>query len=100
MATSTDDEKLEVKLKAKEQLDAADAFTIAAYEAGVWRRLRSGQNVAGAPLRRLRKRRCSWDGDDVEVGGRMVVMWRLLICDRVCVVGLVSGLGERHGGGD
>ena len=32
MATSTDDEVVEVKLEAKELFDAANAFAVAAYE--------------------------------------------------------------------
>lgn len=67
MPTETDEEALEVELKAEERLDAADARAAAAYEAGIWRELRSTYN-AGAPLQRSRKRRRSWDGDGVEVG--------------------------------
>jgi hypothetical protein len=62
-----DEEALEAELRAEERLDAADARAAAAYEAGIWRELRSGSaHNAGAPLRRSRKRRRSGDGEDGE----------------------------------
>ncbi|KAI0262272.1 hypothetical protein BGY98DRAFT_1104190 [Russula aff. rugulosa BPL654] len=73
MPTETDEEALEVELKAEERLDAADARAAAAYEAGVWRELRSASTSAhkdvGTSLRRSRKRRRSGNGEEVEVGG-------------------------------
>jgi hypothetical protein len=64
MPTETDEEALEVELKAEARLDAADARAAAAYEAGICCELRS----AGASLRSSRKRRRS-GGEGVEVGG-------------------------------
>ena len=66
MPIETDEEALEVELKAEALLDAADARAAAAYEAGIWRELSSS---AGAPLRRSRKRRRSGGGgeDDGDV---------------------------------
>lgn len=73
MPTETDEEALEVELKAEERLDAADARAAAAYEAGVWRELRSASTSAhkdvGTSLRRSRKRRRSGNGEEVELGG-------------------------------
>jgi len=70
MLTETDEEALEVELKAEALLDTADARAAAAYEAGIWRELRSrSAHDAGASLRRSRKRRRSGDGEEVEVGG-------------------------------
>ena len=68
MPTETDEEALEVELKAEERLDAADARAATAYEAGIWREIRSARK-AGAPCRKSRKRRRSGDGDEAEVGG-------------------------------
>jgi hypothetical protein len=66
MPTETDEEALEAELRAEARLDAADARAAAAYEAGIWRELRSAHK-AGASLRRSRKRRRSGDGEEVEV---------------------------------
>ena len=75
MPTETDEEALRIELKAEAQLDAADARAAAAYEAGIWRELRSVSAGAGASARaNLRKersrkrRRCSGDGEEGEVG--------------------------------
>ena len=70
MPIETDEDALEVELRAEALLDAADTRAAAAYEAGVWRELRRSR-CAGASLRRSRKRRRSedGDGDEVEVGG-------------------------------
>jgi hypothetical protein len=76
MPTETDEEALEVELRAEARLDAADARAAAAYEAGIWRELRSAHTNAGASLRRSRKRRRSGDGEEVEMemgGGGDVV---------------------------
>jgi hypothetical protein len=62
MPIETDEEALEVELKAEALLDAADVRAAAAYEAGIWRELR--RSSAGAPLRRSRKRRRSGDGEE------------------------------------
>jgi hypothetical protein len=63
--TDEDEEALEAELRAEERLDAADARVAAAYEAGIWRELRSGSaHDAGASLRRSRKRPRSGDGED------------------------------------
>jgi hypothetical protein len=70
MPTGTDEEALEVELKAEALLDAADDRAAASYEAGIWRELRSrSAHNAGASLRRSRKRRRSGYGEEVEVGG-------------------------------
>jgi hypothetical protein len=70
MPNETDEEALEVELKAEARLDVADARAAAAYEASLWRELRSAHNAhSGASLRRSRKRRRSGDGEEVEVGG-------------------------------
>lgn len=65
MPIETDEEALEVELRAEALLDAADARAAAAYEAGIWRELRSGR--ANASLRRSRKRRRSGDSEEAEV---------------------------------
>lgn len=67
MPTETDEEALEVELKAEERLDAADARAAAAYEAGVWRELRgeSAHSDVGTSHRKSRKRRRSGDGEEV-----------------------------------
>jgi hypothetical protein len=73
MPIETDEEALEVELRAEALLDAADARAAAAYEAGIWRELRRSRSAhtsnAGAPLRRSRKRLRSGDGgeDDGDV---------------------------------
>ena len=65
MPIETDEEALEVELRAEALLDAADARAAAAYEAGIWRELRSGR--ANVSLRRSRKRRRSGDSEEAEV---------------------------------
>ena len=69
MPSETDEEALEVELKAEERLDAADSRAAAAYEDGIWRELgsASAQNDVGTSLRRSRKRRRSGDREEVEV---------------------------------
>ena len=62
MPIETDEEALEVELKAEALLDAADARAAATYEAGIWRELKGSS--AGAPLRRSRKRRRSGNGGE------------------------------------
>jgi hypothetical protein len=75
MPSETDEEALDVELKAEERLDAADARAAATYEAGVWRELRSASagahthNPGASLLQRSRKRRHSGDG---EVDGGVV----------------------------
>jgi hypothetical protein len=54
MPTETDEEALEVELKAEARLDVADARAAAMYEASIWHELRSVHN-AGASLQRSRK---------------------------------------------
>jgi hypothetical protein len=67
MPTGTDEAALEVELKAEERLDAADVRAAAAYEAGIWRELRSASahKDVDTSLRRSRKRRRSGDGEEV-----------------------------------
>ncbi|KAI0290354.1 hypothetical protein BC826DRAFT_1187348 [Russula brevipes] len=82
MPGETDDEALACELRAEAVLDAADARTAAAYEAGVWRELRD------APGRRMRKRRAGGDGDgDGDVGGEEAHAVRLRKRRRVDVQG-------------
>jgi hypothetical protein len=69
LAETTDEEALEVELKAEALLDAADARAAAAYEAGIWRDL--GGTSGASLLRRSRKRRRSGDGEGVEVAVAM-----------------------------